>query len=109
MASAERKAKNEVLFREINENIAELVEHSPTIRSSPVAFVCECADRDCAQALELTLDEYQEIRSDPARFLVVPGHVAGDVERVVMEGGHYLVVEKVGVAEAIAEATDPSG
>jgi hypothetical protein len=109
MASAERKAKNEAFFREINENIADLVEHSPTIRSSPVAFVCECAAPDCAQALEITLDTYQEIRSDPARFLVVPGHVAGDVERVVMEGGHYLVVEKIGVAEAIAEATDPNG
>jgi hypothetical protein len=109
MASAERKAKNEALFREINENIAELVEHSPTIRSSPVAFVCECTDMDCAQALELTLDEYQEIRSAPARFLVAPGHIARDVERVVMEGGHYLVVEKIGVAEGIAEATDPNG
>ena len=109
MASAERKAKNEVFFREINENIADLVEHSPTIRSSPVAFVCECAAPDCAQALEITLDTYQDIRSDPARFLVVPGHVAGDVERVVMEGGQYLVVEKIGAAEAIAEATDPNG
>lgn len=107
MSSEARKGKNEAVFREINEGIAELVEHSPTIRSSPVEFVCECANGECTQAVGLTLDEYQRVRAEPTHFLVASGHVAADVEYVVSEGPRYAVVEKVGVAGAIARATDP--
>jgi hypothetical protein len=104
---AERKAKNEALFREINESIAELVEHSSTVRSSRIAFVCECADESCTQALELTLDEYERVRADPTHFIVAPGHVAPSIEHTVNEGQRYTVVEKDGVAGDVAERTDP--
>ena len=96
MSSEALKGMNEAVFREINEGIAELVEHSPTIRSSPVAFVCECANGECTQAVELTLDEYQRVREEPTHFLVASGHVAADLEHVVSEGPCYAVVEKVG-------------
>jgi hypothetical protein len=109
MDSEARKAKNEALFREINEGIADLVEHSPTVRSSPVAFVCECVDQECKQAVELTLDEYERVRSEPTHFLVALGHVAHDIEQIVSRNQRYLVVEKEGLAGAIAEATDPNG
>jgi hypothetical protein len=39
-----------------------------------VPFLCECADRRCFARLELTLAAYEDLRSDPERYLTVPGH-----------------------------------
>jgi hypothetical protein len=107
MDSAARKAKNEAQFRSINEGIAEIVEHSPTIRSSRVAFVCECASDACTHAIELTLDEYEQVRASATHFVVAPGHVAPSIEHIVSKGPRYAVVEKDGVAGEIAEQLDP--
>jgi len=94
VASAERLARNEQLFRDVNERIAgvgSLLGPSP----DPLAFVCECAEIDCTEQLVLTLDEYRDLRSRDRCYVVKPGHEGGpEVERVVEERGHYLVVRK---------------
>lgn len=101
-----RAAKNESLFREINERIAELNEAFEAIL--PVSeWICECADQACIEPLPMTYEAYEAIRENPARFAVLPGHELPDVERVVEEHDGYLVVEKVGVARAVAEQHDP--
>ena len=100
----ERRAKNENLFRRINDGIEEVIEHSRTVHSSPVAFVCECSQPDCTTALELTLEEYKEVRRDGDRFLVAPGHEDPQLERVVDTNPRFAIVEKIGRASAIAEA-----
>ena len=97
----ERKARNEAFFREINEGIEEVVEHSSTVRSGAVAFVCECAREDCTQALALTIDEYRKVRRMPTRFVVVRGHEDLQLERVVASAPGYAVVEKIGEAAAV--------
>ena len=73
----------------------------------PPDFICECADMDCLETLELTIAEYEAVRESPVRFPVIPGHVDTDFERVVEENGHYVIVEKVGIAGDIAERLDP--
>jgi hypothetical protein len=83
----ERIGKNETLFREVNERISEL-------SAGSADFVCECGNRDCFEALQLTLAEYEEVRADPTWFVVVPGHEAADVEAVIEQHGHYLVMRK---------------
>jgi hypothetical protein len=100
---AARQARNENFFRRINEGIEEVVEHSQVVHSAPVAFVCECSRDDCTTAIELTLDEYEEVRQDGRRFLVAPGHVNPSIERVVEENERFSVVEKRGTAGEIAE------
>jgi hypothetical protein len=97
-----RKARNETFFREINEGIEEVVEHSTTVRSGAVAFVCECAREECTQAIALTIDEYRRVRSVPTQFVVVPGHEDLEVERVVLSAPGFSVVEKLGEAAAVA-------
>lgn len=57
--------------------------------------------------MELTLGEYQEVRSHPNRFAVLPGHVLEVVERVVAAHDGFVVVEKVGPAAAYAAESDP--
>jgi len=65
--------------------------------------VCECGDRDCGERISLTLAEYQELRSDPLHFAVLPGHEIPQVEDVVDKRRYWLVVRKhQGEAAAIA-------
>lgn len=100
----ERRAKNENLFRQINESIEEVIEHSRTVHSSPVAFVCECSRVDCTTALEMTLEEYREVRRNGHLFLIAPGHEDPKVERVIDANPRFAIVEKLGEAGTIAEA-----
>jgi hypothetical protein len=99
---AKRIGKNEALFREVNERIEEVSAGGRT------EFLCECGDRDCTQAVTLTLAAYEELRADPDRFAVLPGHELPDVEDVVERHEGYLVVRKhPGEPAELAEARDP--
>jgi hypothetical protein len=51
--------------------------------------------------------DYERIRGEPRRFLVRPRHEDPTVERVVEERPEFVVVEKLGPAGELAEATDP--
>ncbi len=103
--SVEQNARNQVLFREVNEHIAELSNDWRETRVS--LFICECCSHACAEALEITPAEYERVRADGARFVVLPGHQLADVERVIEGSGRFLVVEKLGAAAATARASDP--
>ena len=87
----ERIAKTESVFREVNEAIAKTAEH---LEADETDFVCECANAECADRITAELDEYDEIREDPTRFILVPGHQEPAVERIVERTGRYAVVEK---------------
>src|SRR4051794_37377870 len=98
----ERAAKNQSLFREVNERIDELANGAALIE-----FVCECAYADCADAIRINVGDYKELRAHPTHFAVIHGHILEDVERVVAEHDRYVVVEKLGVAASVAAALAP--
>jgi hypothetical protein len=101
----ERAAKNEALFRSVNEEIEKL---GPAGSGGSTAFVCECSDGTCAQQLQLTLAEYEEVRSRSRWFAIAPGHVTEQIEHVVRSTDRYLIVEKDTPAAAeIVEISDP--
>lgn len=85
----ERLAQNESRFREINESAQPQRE-----RQGAGRFVCECADRGCAAWIEVPPDHYAEVRANPRRFLVTPGHEIPDIERIAERRDGYLVIEK---------------
>jgi hypothetical protein len=87
-----RRATTESLFRDVNERIAESAQR---FDAETTEFVCECADAECAERLETTLDEYERIRADGATFLLAPGHEDEDIERVVAHRGRFEIVEKL--------------
>jgi len=87
-----KRARTEALFRDVNERIAESAER---FDADSTQFVCECADADCADRLEATLDEYEEVRADGATFMLADGHEHIDIERVVRRKGRFNIVEKV--------------
>jgi hypothetical protein len=89
----ERLLRNEETFRRVNERIRGLGE-SFSIVSERASFVCECADVNCAEQVEMTLGEYEHVRADPATFLILPGHERPEIERVVLATDRYLIVHK---------------
>jgi hypothetical protein len=102
----ERIARNDSSFREANEKIAraageyERVEHVP--------FICECATQSCTVIVNLSLAEYEEVRSAPARFFVAPGHQASEgLVSLLEDRDRYVVLEKKGRAGEVATELDP--
>ena len=61
----------------------------------------------CNVLVELTVSEYESVRSHSRRFLLAPGHELPAIETVVHRGDGYVVVEKKGDAAKAAEASDP--
>jgi hypothetical protein len=105
---AVRIGRNEALFREVNEEIDVLNRTFAGLGDRTMHVVCECGDLDCSAGLVVPLAAYEQVRADPALFLVQPGHVAEDVEEVVEEQAGYQVVRKhPGQPERIAVETDP--
>jgi hypothetical protein len=90
-SEAEKIARTEALFREVNERIAESAERFGADESS---FVCECADPTCTHRVDATLAQYEEVRGHGATFLLVPGHEDARVEAVVARANGHAIVEK---------------
>lgn len=90
----DRMAKNEAMFREVNARIRELSERWELGTPDLVSFVCECSRVGCSDPVELTLAEYEEVRSNPSHFFVVPGHEDAAADGVVARFDRYVVVEK---------------
>ena len=103
-------AKDQSLFREVNERLRDLNESFDAIAPDS-DFVCECANRDCIEHVTMTLAEYERVRAVPTRFVVLPErrHVVPEIEAVVEERENYFVVEKTGDAGSAAVRLDPRG
>lgn len=104
-AQQERAARNESLFREVNERIESA---ATTLGPMFTEFVCECADDSCFVHISLTLQEYASVREmGPAFFIVEPGHANLEIERVVGgEADRYEIVEKQELAAEVATELD---
>jgi hypothetical protein len=101
----ERVARNEVAARKINERLEQA---DPRPDDSFLHVLCECGLESCDRVVAITRPEYESVRSDPRRFVILPSHLISEVEDVTLEGDRFLVVTKRGgIAEDIAVRTDP--
>jgi hypothetical protein len=97
-----RITKNEVLFREVNERVRDVVPPE-----GGIDFICECGDESCTERVTLTVAEYEAVRADPVKFVIKPGHELREVEDVIEEHDRYFVVRKHAEEQVIARQTDP--
>jgi hypothetical protein len=105
MSDEAKMARTESAFREVNDAIAKTAERFDAEHAD---FVCECADPGCAHRLTAELEDYEEVRAEPTRFLIAPGHEVASIARVVDRGEAYTVVEKFGTTAAqIVRALNP--
>jgi hypothetical protein len=89
-----RSARNQFLFREVNERIREVLDSQGSTE-----FLCECSRDDCTETILLSLEEYDRIRSSPNHFVAEPGHGRG---RIVHQTDRFVTVELT--AEAVSAA-----
>jgi hypothetical protein len=105
-ARRERIARNEVSYRSVNEAI-ESGRKDEGEDDAPRPYMCECGLLECNELVQLTVAEYEEVRSNPRRFFMVDGHETPDVEHVVERRGRYTIAEKENSEGRIAEENDP--
>ena len=106
-AREERLARNEVLFRDVNERIEQVAAPEGPDDPNVFEFFCECSNVDCTLRLPMTLAAYGEVRSDSSLFVVAPGHDVPEIEEVLRRTDAYQVVKKEGEAARLAAARDP--
>lgn len=101
-AWAVRAARNQSLFRAVNEHVQDAT--AVAADDATVVIACECARVDCAEKLEISSSAYERLREHPNRFAVLPGHVYPDVEDVIEDASGFVVVAKRGEGADVASA-----
>jgi len=113
----EQQSRNEALLREVNERIAELdkaaEEHNLAPDQTLFEFLCECGASDgeaghCDERVRMTINEYDQVRSQDDRFVVSPGHESDWLEWVAARTERFVIVDKRAEAEPFV-ADDPRG
>jgi hypothetical protein len=98
---SERLAHVEADGRDRNEEIRRGVLDRPGAEG---AFCCECWARDCEMRIVVSIEDYDRIRADPHRFIVVPGHVDPRLEEVPERHARFWVTEKHLETQPLVEA-----
>jgi hypothetical protein len=105
MEFSERAARNEEVFRSVNEQIeAGAEQHGVT---APMRFHCECDRERCFEQVDLIPSDYQQIVEHPYRFVIVPGHDDPRIEQIVETHEGYCVIEKIGTAREALDRRHP--
>jgi hypothetical protein len=103
----ERIAEHQIAFRRSNNRIYRTADRLAL--TTPIPFICECADTACTEIVQLSSPQYQAVRRHPRGFFNISGHEAPSVEagaeRIVAVISDFTMVVKIGVAgEFAAEA-----
>jgi hypothetical protein len=82
----------EDVFREANESIA--AKARELRMEPPIPFLCECSDRRCFARISLTIDEYEQARTGPKRYLTTSGHQVEGAQ-VIAQDARFALAEKL--------------
>ena len=111
-ADAERARKlaaNQSRFRTANERMERSAISYRFEPDQGVPFLCECGDLSCYEIVMLSMEDYEQVRAHPSRFLLVAGHEDEEAkhERILEAQQGYAIVEKVGTAGEEAARLSP--
>jgi hypothetical protein len=59
-----------------------------------IPFLCECADYECRESIEITTARYGNIHVDERDYVILPGHTRIAGEKIVEENSYYEIVRK---------------
>ena len=91
------------MYRSVNRELEHASEEHGDGPDDELEVLCECGQDGCSDTVSLTIAEYDEVHQQRDRFVVAKGHEDSSIERVVRESDGYVVVDKFGEAEEIAE------
>jgi CheY-like chemotaxis protein len=86
----DERSSYSAFVRTLNDEIVAL---SAREQDGALQILCECSRRDCATALDVTVEEYRSLHGDGTRYLMASGHEDLGLERVVSRRGPIVVVE----------------
>ena len=98
-------ARNEEVFRDVNERIEAGADRLQV--ATPLPFHCECSSASCVERISVAPEDYRRVVEERFQFMVIPGHENGEIERVVAEHADFLVVEKIGEAREQIDRDHP--
>jgi len=105
-ARDERVARNEAMYRSVNREIEYAAQQVGDDADDVLELICECGRTACDATLRMTIAEYDEVHRQRDRFAVAPGHENPSLEGVVKRTDGWVVVDKYGAAEKVAEAEE---
>ena len=98
----EKLIKNEQLIRDRNRVVGNALKKyfggTKEITQTPLEFICECSSLDCKEPIVVTIEEYEKLHERNDRFLLVKGHAAPKVEKIIKRKGNLELVEKPDLA-----------
>jgi hypothetical protein len=85
--------KTQIVFREVNQRIAEI---TATHAETSSEFLCECGRPTCVTVIELALSDYLDIREDASFFITSTGHRVDGVDRLGEAREGFEIVTQAG-------------
>jgi hypothetical protein len=105
--SSDQEVRNETTARDQNEWIERTHDHVGN-GGLMDAYVCECGDGGCSKPIQLTREEYEDVRGYATRFAIAVAHENPEIDQLLSEGVRYSVVQKAaGIPAKIARETYP--
>jgi hypothetical protein len=105
-AREERIARNEAMYRTVNRELEYAAQQLGDESDAELQIICECGRPECTATLTMTIAAYDDVHRQRDRFAIAPGHENHALEGVVKRTDQYVVVDKYGAAEAVAEAEE---
>ena len=96
-SDSRRQINNELKSRAHNQRAKQILEHhvpDEVHKELKIDFYCECSDDTCTARVPLTFKEFDKLHSNPATFVLAPGHHSPAIEAIKKKGDDYFVVEK---------------
>ena len=88
-----RREETQKLFRRGNESLHDAAVGAG-VETTPVPFLCECADEDCLGRVELTPSEWKVVTAEPNHYVKIAGHLRSEGEEVVGSIHEYEIARK---------------
>jgi hypothetical protein len=91
---AERTPRaNQDVFRRANERLLAAV-RDLVDDARPIPFLCECLDVGCRSTVQLSIEQFRDLREIDNRYAIVTGHPTMNGERPVDADGDVTIVQK---------------
>ena len=91
---AERTPRaNRDVFRRANERLLAAV-RDVVDDERQIPFLCECFDPDCRSTVQLSIEQFRDVREVDNRYAIVTGHRTMNGERPVEVDGDVTIVQK---------------
>jgi hypothetical protein len=84
---------NQDVYRRANERLLAAV-GDRIDAERPIPFLCECLDPECRSTVQLSIEQFRDLRESDNRYAIVTGHPLLDEERVLEVDDGVTFVEK---------------